>query len=217
MAEQARLLLHCRGAVQGVGFRPFLHRLASQLALTGEVENVAGSVRVELHGEQRTLRHFLGRLSVELPVPGTVGGALKPSWLPPLPTRPSGLRIAAAPSRPAPCGARLRQGKCRPAGPLALLVAEPDWVEPVCRPLDRQGGGPRPPLSGGDAARVPAPHPAGGGLRKAAGGHQQEPIRGAAGDRSIPIRHRSGCKTWPMASWCTIAPSLVLWTTRSCR
>jgi hydrogenase maturation protein HypF len=82
-----------------VGFRPFVHRLARELGLTGEMENVAGSVRVDLHGERPALEHFLGRLSSELPVPARLE-PLQPRWLPPRPARPSGLRIAAAAPRP---------------------------------------------------------------------------------------------------------------------
>ncbi len=99
MSDPARLLLHCRGTVQGVGFRPFVHRLASALALTGEVENVDGAVRVDLHGERPALERFLGRLSRELPVPARLE-PVEPTWLPPLSQPPAGLRIAAAAPRP---------------------------------------------------------------------------------------------------------------------
>lgn len=98
MAKQARLLLHCRGTVQGVGFRPFVHRLASELALTGELENVAGAVRLDLHGERPALETFLGRLPAELPPPAVLQ-PLQPRWLPPRLPPPAGLRIAAAAPR----------------------------------------------------------------------------------------------------------------------
>ena len=50
MRPRARLQLRCSGIVQGVGFRPFVHRLAMALELAGEVENVRGSVRIDLEG-----------------------------------------------------------------------------------------------------------------------------------------------------------------------
>ncbi len=103
MAEPARLLLHCRGTVQGVGFRPFVHRLAGELALVGEVENVAGAVRVDLQGERPALETFLGRLRSELPMPARLQ-PLQPRWLPPRAQPPSGLRIAAAAPRPLGAG-----------------------------------------------------------------------------------------------------------------
>ena len=55
MSPEARLRLLCRGVVQGVGFRPLVHRLARELALAGELENIAGAVRLELQGERRSL------------------------------------------------------------------------------------------------------------------------------------------------------------------
>jgi len=99
----ARLLLHCCGTVQGVGFRPFVHRLASRLALTGEVENVAGAVRIDLQGERRALQRFLRGLRTELPAPARLD-PLQPRWLPPRPRRSAGLRIAAAAPRPLGAG-----------------------------------------------------------------------------------------------------------------
>jgi hydrogenase maturation protein HypF len=96
---QARLRLCCRGVVQGVGFRPLVHRLASELALVGEVENIAGAVRLELQGERPSLEQLVRRLPEALQPPGALE-PLEPTWLPPLVPAPRGLRIAAAAARP---------------------------------------------------------------------------------------------------------------------
>jgi len=50
------------GRVQGVGFRPAVYRLASQLGLTGNVCNDTKGVTVELQGEQQKIGEFLTRL-----------------------------------------------------------------------------------------------------------------------------------------------------------
>ncbi|QEY33548.1 carbamoyltransferase HypF [Synechococcus sp. RSCCF101] len=89
--------------MQGVGFRPFVHRLASQLALAGEVENVAGSVRVDLQGERRALQRFLHRLGRELPGPARLE-RLQPRWLPPRADGPTGVHIGASAARPLGAG-----------------------------------------------------------------------------------------------------------------
>ena len=46
------------GLVQGVGFRPFVHRLAHELGLAGFVLNRAGEVHVEAEGAHSALEHF---------------------------------------------------------------------------------------------------------------------------------------------------------------
>ncbi len=97
--SQARLRLHCRGVVQGVGFRPLVHRLARELELVGEVENVAGAVRLALQGERRCLEELVRRLPEALQPPGALE-PLEPEWLPPLVPAPLGLRIAAAAGQP---------------------------------------------------------------------------------------------------------------------
>lgn len=56
-----------RGAVQGVGFRPFVYRLATSLALRGWVNNSAQGVFVEVEGREEDLREFLLRLERERP------------------------------------------------------------------------------------------------------------------------------------------------------
>lgn len=58
MSETARLRLTISGIVQGVGFRPFLHRLANRLALGGWVRNTAGGVELELEGGRDALEAF---------------------------------------------------------------------------------------------------------------------------------------------------------------
>jgi hydrogenase maturation protein HypF len=51
------------GIVQGVGFRPFVHGLASKLHLQGFVKNSAGSVLIEVEGDTRDLDAFLDALT----------------------------------------------------------------------------------------------------------------------------------------------------------
>lgn len=58
MSETARLRLTISGIVQGVGFRPFLHRLANRLELGGWVRNTAGGVELELEGSGDALEAF---------------------------------------------------------------------------------------------------------------------------------------------------------------
>jgi hydrogenase maturation protein HypF len=63
--ERARAVV--RGAVQGVGFRPFVYRLATELNLTGWVSNSAQGVFIEIEGAGTTLRDFLVRIEREKP------------------------------------------------------------------------------------------------------------------------------------------------------
>ncbi len=56
-----------RGAVQGVGFRPFVYRLATELALDGWVINSAQGVFIEIEGAPERLSDFARRLRTEKP------------------------------------------------------------------------------------------------------------------------------------------------------
>jgi len=56
-----------RGAVQGVGFRPFVFRLARELELQGWVNNSAAGVFVEVEGADLAVREFLRRLESDKP------------------------------------------------------------------------------------------------------------------------------------------------------
>jgi hydrogenase maturation protein HypF len=56
-----------RGAVQGVGFRPFIYRLATELGLAGWVRNSTQGVCLEVEGGVDTLQGFLRRLTADRP------------------------------------------------------------------------------------------------------------------------------------------------------
>lgn len=56
-----------RGAVQGVGFRPFVYRLATELELKGWVINSAQGVFLEIEGAPEALSNFARRLKSEKP------------------------------------------------------------------------------------------------------------------------------------------------------
>ncbi|HYB76705.1 MAG TPA: carbamoyltransferase HypF [Candidatus Bathyarchaeia archaeon] len=63
----ARVRVVIRGAVQGVGFRPFVFRLAQELGLKGWVINSGAGVFIEAEAAEPVLREFLHRLETEKP------------------------------------------------------------------------------------------------------------------------------------------------------
>lgn len=66
-AARVRRRLEIRGRVQGVGFRPFVYRLATQLGLTGHVANDSLGAVIEIEGEPARLDRFTSDLQHELP------------------------------------------------------------------------------------------------------------------------------------------------------
>src|SRR5512137_60533 len=64
-ARRARIV--CRGAVQGVGFRPTVHRLASGLGLAGFVKNSPEGAIVEVEGPPGSVVAFLDRFRGAMP------------------------------------------------------------------------------------------------------------------------------------------------------
>jgi hydrogenase maturation protein HypF len=56
-----------RGAVQGVGFRPFIYRLANSLRLAGWILNNGQGVIIEVEGEKPELDVFIVRIDDEKP------------------------------------------------------------------------------------------------------------------------------------------------------
>ena len=69
-----RKRLTVRGTVQGVGFRPFVYRLAHEERLGGFVQNDGNGVTIEVQGPTLAVRSFVNRLPLELPPPGLVTG-----------------------------------------------------------------------------------------------------------------------------------------------
>ena len=55
------------GTVQGVGFRPFVYRIARELELDGWVENTSEGVRIEIEGSPARVDRFLERLRADPP------------------------------------------------------------------------------------------------------------------------------------------------------
>ncbi|MDR5702347.1 MAG: carbamoyltransferase HypF [Armatimonadota bacterium] len=75
-----RAHLKIQGAVQGVGFRPFVFRLATELQLKGWVRNSPQGVCIEVEGERARIEEFLQRLEREKP-PRSVIHSLDVSFL----------------------------------------------------------------------------------------------------------------------------------------
>ncbi|HEU4996158.1 MAG TPA: carbamoyltransferase HypF [Gemmatimonadaceae bacterium] len=66
-SASAAWVVSVSGVVQGVGFRPFVHRLAQRFSLAGWVRNVSGEVEMSVEGPRDALEHFVGALRAEAP------------------------------------------------------------------------------------------------------------------------------------------------------
>lgn len=67
MAEAVACLITLGGRVQGVGFRPFVYRLAQRHGIKGWVRNVNGAVEIQAEGEPTQLQRFSDALLNEAP------------------------------------------------------------------------------------------------------------------------------------------------------
>ena len=88
--------LEFRGVVQGVGFRPWLFRLASSLGVDGRVRNDAQGVTVEAFGTAEQLDELVARARREAPAAAVID-ALEVHEIPP--DSSSGFRIVPSPER----------------------------------------------------------------------------------------------------------------------
>lgn len=114
------------GVVQGVGFRPFVHRIATELGLAGFVGNDSGAVFLEVQGRPESVAEFGRRLRAEAP---------------PL-ARIADVRVAAiAADRPCPpefriVSSQLASGTTTPIPP-DIAVCD-DCIAELFDPLDRR-------------------------------------------------------------------------------
>jgi hydrogenase maturation protein HypF len=78
-----RLHLEVSGIVQGVGFRPFIYSLATELELVGWVRNSSQGVAIEVEGTRKALETFLQRIEQDKP-PHAMLQTVDVDWLPAL-------------------------------------------------------------------------------------------------------------------------------------
>jgi hydrogenase maturation protein HypF len=150
MDARVRAEVRVEGIVQGVGFRPFVHQLASRLGLAGLVGNDAGGVFVEVEGATGAVEAFVRALSSEapplavvdrvtarpLPVRGETGFAIAPS-------APGGERTALVSPDVATCADCLRElqdpadrrhrypfANCTNCGPRFTIVRDVPYDRP---------------------------------------------------------------------------------------
>ncbi len=81
------------GVVQGVGFRPFVYRLASEENLAGFIGNDTDGVTIELEGQPARIQAFLTRLTSETPPLARVDSVATSDLAP---TGETGFRIVAS-------------------------------------------------------------------------------------------------------------------------
>ena len=93
-----RRVIAVNGLVQGVGFRPFVHGLASRFGLRGFVRNRAGGVLIEVEGAPSSLDGFLAELTTEAPPMAQIDEV---SWVARPPRGDSGFRIDPSIAEPA--------------------------------------------------------------------------------------------------------------------
>ncbi|MFH2036619.1 MAG: carbamoyltransferase HypF [Candidatus Zixiibacteriota bacterium] len=82
-SHRQRLCIVIRGAVQGIGFRPFIYRLAKELNLAGWITNSLDGVEIEVEGNTGKLTQFMNRIDSEKPELALIQGK-NISYCPPI-------------------------------------------------------------------------------------------------------------------------------------
>ena len=120
-------LIAVRGTVQGVGFRPFIYRLAVELGLEGTVRNSDGHVVIETSGTQHALDEFVHRIVEDAP-PLSHVDSVALSELPDAVPTSSGFRVA-----PSDCVDRDARGELPPD-----IATCADCLRELFDPADRR-------------------------------------------------------------------------------
>ena len=94
-----RVRARVTGTVQGVGFRPFVYRLATELGLDGWVLNDTRGVLIEVEGEPEAVAALLARVASEAPPLASVAG-VEPEELAPRSERGFAIVASAAAGEP---------------------------------------------------------------------------------------------------------------------
>ncbi len=64
---EVRRQIEVSGIVQGVGFRPYVYRLAADRQLRGTIRNTSAGVTIEIQGPAEAVQNFVERLPAEAP------------------------------------------------------------------------------------------------------------------------------------------------------
>jgi len=73
MGKRVNYIITVSGLVQGVGFRPFIYRLANESGLEGWVLNTNENVRIGLRTDQAALERFLDQVRQQAPPASEIG------------------------------------------------------------------------------------------------------------------------------------------------
>ena len=69
---ETRAKITVKGVVQGVGFRPFVRRLAEEFGLRGWVKNTPAGVVMEVEGGKRSVKEFYDEITLRKPPPARI-------------------------------------------------------------------------------------------------------------------------------------------------
>ncbi|MEI6350649.1 MAG: carbamoyltransferase HypF [Verrucomicrobiota bacterium] len=125
---RARVRVTICGAVQGVGFRPWVYQLAGELGLAGWVNNTAQGVVIELEGSRPNIERFLLRIEPEKPAHSFIQ-SLESVWLAPVDA--VGFEIRESDS-----------GGAKTAFVLPDIATCPDCLREISDPANRRHGYP---------------------------------------------------------------------------